>query len=424
MERGREHHGRARWDCRAGSGRWVVVETALGAALSIAAGPHAHIHGVDGLLVLCPSERVTGEQLAQGLSVYSPMLQCGVEEAAPSATMGRLETQVDRRRYGLGGEEGVGEFEEGVGPAVETLVERVAERAKGVKSVESFHDATIMHSPAASRTFRPPARLKRKLKVLLRRLRSTSNLHTIRYYKVIGRGVEARNFVLTMGTWGGGSQWCNRLCSAIHERRGVVSSSELVRWGGLAAMGAGALYILAEFMDLYNFVLAGGGEQLSDVMATAPYAVEALLLLLGDVLLLFGLFGLYVRQSEAAGTLGLVGFLVAFLGTALTVGVDWDEVFVVPILADAAPELLDAGPPLGIILSFLTFLVGWLMFGVAALRARVYPRWAALLLIVGAVLAGVPLSLSTVPFGIAVAWMGSTLFAGRNTSAEQPARVR
>jgi uncharacterized membrane protein YhaH (DUF805 family) len=79
---------------------------------------------------------------------------------------------------------------------------------------------------------------------------------------------------------------------------------------------------------------------------------------------------------------------------------------------------------LGIILSLLTFLVGWLMFGVAALRARVYPRWAALLLIVGAVGAGVPLPLSTVPFGIAVAWMGSTLFAGRNTSEEQPARVR
>ena len=144
---------------------WVVVEAAFGAALGIAAGPHAHVHGVDGLLVLCPGERVTGEQAAQGLGVYSPMPQRGVE-AAPSATMGRLETQVDRRRYGVCAEESVGELEEGVGPAVETRVERVAERAKGVKSVESFHDATIMHSPAASRTFRPPAGLKRKLSCL------------------------------------------------------------------------------------------------------------------------------------------------------------------------------------------------------------------------------------------------------------------
>jgi hypothetical protein len=43
---------------------WVVVEAALGAAFRVAAGPHAHIHGVDGLCVLCPGERVTGEQVA------------------------------------------------------------------------------------------------------------------------------------------------------------------------------------------------------------------------------------------------------------------------------------------------------------------------------------------------------------------------
>ena len=88
------------------------------------------------------------------------MLQCGVE-AAPSATMGRLlEAEVDGGRYGVCAEEGVGKVEESIGPTVEALVERVAE---GAKSVVRFHDATIMHSPAASRTFRPPAGLKRKL---------------------------------------------------------------------------------------------------------------------------------------------------------------------------------------------------------------------------------------------------------------------
>ena len=68
-------------------------------------------------------------------------------------------------RNGLGGEKRVGDVEESIGPAVETLVERGAERAKGVKSIEGFHDAPIMHSPASSRTFQPPARLKRKLRV-------------------------------------------------------------------------------------------------------------------------------------------------------------------------------------------------------------------------------------------------------------------
>ena len=202
-----------------------------------------------------------------------------------------------------------------------------------------------------------------------------------------------------------------------------MSSSGLIRWGGLAAMVGGVLYVLAELLDIYNFVLQGE-EEFSAVAATASYATETWLFLLGHVLVLFGLFGLYVRQSEATGPLLRVGFLVAFLGTSLGVGASWADTFVVPILADAAPELLDAGPPLGYFLSMSIFAIGWVLFGVAVLRARVYPRWAALLLIVGAVLSFLPLPLSTAPFGVAVAWMGSTLFTGRDASAEQPSRVR
>ena len=41
----------------------------------------------------------------------------------------------------------------------------------------------------------------------------------------------------------------------------------------------------------------------------------------GAVVLLGGLVGLYAKQSEAAGRLGFVGFLVAFLGTALPWGI-------------------------------------------------------------------------------------------------------
>ncbi len=185
----------------------------------------------------------------------------------------------------------------------------------------------------------------------------------------------------------------------------------------------GLLYILAELMDIYNFVLSGE-ERFSAIAATASYAIETWLFLLGDVLVLFGLFGLYTRQSEAAGPLGLVGFLVAFLGTALLVGASWGDVFVVPILVDAAPELLDAGPPFAYVLSLGIFAIGWVLFGVAALRARVYPRWAALLLIVGAVLSFLPLPLSTALFGVAVAWLGLILFTGRDASSEQPSRVR
>jgi hypothetical protein len=63
--------------------------------------------------------------------------------------MRRLEAQVNGRRDGaIRAEDGVGEFEESIVPAVEAFVERVAE---GAKSIGRFHDAPIMHS---SRAFR------------------------------------------------------------------------------------------------------------------------------------------------------------------------------------------------------------------------------------------------------------------------------
>jgi hypothetical protein len=153
-----------------------------------------------------------------------------------------------------------------------------------------------------------------------------------------------------------------------------------------------------------------------------------LLFLLGAILVLGGLVGLYARQSEQAGSLGLVGFLVTFLGMALVVGASWERAFTEPALAQVSPELLAQDPPgwvnFGFILSFALASVGWLLFGVATLRAGVYPRAAAILLIVGALISFVPLPLTEVFLAVAIAWLGFDLFRGGDGSAERPSRVR
>jgi hypothetical protein len=128
----------------------VVVEAALWAALGVAARPHAHVHGVDGRWS-ASGERMASEQPSQGFVLDPSPPECGVE-AAPAATMRCLEAQVDGRRSGdaVGGEDGVGEFEEGVGSATEPfVVERAAEGLESV--VVRFHDVSIMHSPGIFR---------------------------------------------------------------------------------------------------------------------------------------------------------------------------------------------------------------------------------------------------------------------------------
>ena len=197
-----------------------------------------------------------------------------------------------------------------------------------------------------------------------------------------------------------------------------MSSVSLVRVTGLAAILAGVLLVLGA---LLNWLAV-------EAVNSAAYVVQSVVFLLADALLLVGLVGLYIRLAEVSGgLLGLVGFLLALVGTAMVMGVFWDHTFRVPTLAQVAPTLLEHPPALvtfGFIFSFVLFGLGWLLFGFEAYRARVYPRPAVILLIGGVLLNIPPLPFVGPVFAVAVAWLGFALLTGRGPAAEQTSRVR
>jgi hypothetical protein len=167
--------------------------------------------------------------------------------------------------------------------------------------------------------------------------------------------------------------------------------STFIAAGAWAAIVGGAALVISFLLEW----LVVPYEKLGEVEAysTVSYQVSSGLRLLSTVLFLWALLALYNRQSIAAGTFGLWGFVVAFFGAALLAGNVWAEVFVWPTLARVAPNLvteLAAGGQSaeasslysGIGLSAPLFGIGIILFGLATLRAGVYPRWAAGLLIV------------------------------------------
>jgi hypothetical protein len=95
--------------------------------------------------------------------------------------------------------------------------------------------------------------------------------------------------------------------------------------------------------------------------------------------------------------LGLIGFLAAFLGTAMFLASGVFQCGVAPVLASnpATRPLLELdGPLLGGLLGMLfagtgcLFALGYLMFGVTMLRTRVFPKGAAVLLMLGSPVLG------------------------------------
>ncbi|MBA3609860.1 MAG: hypothetical protein H0W54_00330 [Rubrobacter sp.] len=201
----------------------------------------------------------------------------------------------------------------------------------------------------------------------------------------------------------------------------------VIRLGGLAAVLVGVFALIAELLDLYLYATTSE-DSFSEVATSATFTVQGVLILIGAMLLLVALVGIYASQAEAVGVLGSVGFFIALIGTALFVGATWDSIFFTPALAQAEPAFLDSDPTFleiaGGVLSQGLLVGGLIVFAVSTLRARVYPQAAAVLLLVGAVVGAIPLPLTTIVFGVALAWMGVSLLTGTGAAAGPPSRVR
>jgi hypothetical protein len=164
--------------------------------------------------------------------------------------------------------------------------------------------------------------------------------------------------------------------------------SRFVRLGAWAAMVSGVAVVVS--MVLAWLVVPYERLGLTEAYLTTSYSVSSGLRLLGVVLLVWGLIGIYGPQSRAAGTFGLWTFVFAFLATALAAGNTWAEVFVYPTLAQIAPAMLSgagfgteaAYMSTGLSLSYPLFYLGLILFAAATFWARVYPRWIAVLLVV------------------------------------------
>ncbi len=196
-----------------------------------------------------------------------------------------------------------------------------------------------------------------------------------------------------------------------------MSSSALIRWGGLAAMLGGTLWVIATVIHASK-----PRGCIAEECAFRPMresgALDGILTLLSVLLLAVGAVGLVtlVRRSGRFGRAGKAGVLIGAVGAALLV------------IATLIQVIFFGGDdfplwPAFVIPGLLAIAAGLVFLGVAILRSRVLPRWTAALLIIGALaMLGANEQtarvLLTIPLGVAWVAVGYVLWSGRQESAE------
>lgn len=213
--------------------------------------------------------------------------------------------------------------------------------------------------------------------------------------------------------------------NSIKEYKAIMNASTLMRLAGLSAMLAGLCFIIIGMFHPENVP--------SSVTTTTWVNVHIVATVLG-FFGLFGMAGLYARQVEKSGWLGLTGFLLLSVWFLLITGFSFVEAFILPHLAAESPAFVESllgmltGVPstvdLGVLpmlwnISGPMYILGPLLFGIATFRARVLPHWAGGLLTLAAVL--IPIGgmfpheyqakIAMIPVGLAMVWLGYALFS-------------
>jgi hypothetical protein len=212
-----------------------------------------------------------------------------------------------------------------------------------------------------------------------------------------------------------------------------ITATTLFRLAGLSAMVAGLCFIVMGMFHPVNIPAS---------ITTATWVNVHIFAVGMSFFGLFGIMGLYVRQAEKSGWLGLAGFVLFSIWMGLVMGFTFVEAFILPRLTTESPAFVAGflgmftGIPsevdLGILptlwnISGPIYILGSLLFGIATFRAAVLPRWAGALLVLGALLVPVGAIVPPeyqpkimIPVGLAVAWLGYALLTERREPASEP----
>ncbi len=192
-----------------------------------------------------------------------------------------------------------------------------------------------------------------------------------------------------------------------------MAPQTIVRWSG-AALAAGGL-CLALFMLVHPYGEIAGAHASHSARWVPAHSLH----FVGALLTLLGLPGLYARQMRQTGVLGLVGTVLAMVGTAMFVGTGMITAFVWPVIAQTAPGFVSADGPMfrdplttfATDTPYVAMVLGYAILAIASIRGRALPTETAVVLVIGIVLFSSPVE-PVGPFPFLLRVVGALVFGG------------
>jgi hypothetical protein len=195
--------------------------------------------------------------------------------------------------------------------------------------------------------------------------------------------------------------------------------SLLARRAAPLSIVAGALVIVTRLVIMLT--TPTDIESLKTYVLTTTHGINSVVSIVAFAMLVVALVATYQLQARRVGAFGLFALVMAVVGTVFMAGDWWFEAFAVPRLAEVAPAAMDtfaAGRLLaGGLTSFALFGLGWLLHGIASIRAHVFPAVVSWGITVGGLVSGVPLGVAylsgNVILGLAYVVLGMWLLRSR-----------
>jgi len=207
-----------------------------------------------------------------------------------------------------------------------------------------------------------------------------------------------------------------------------MSTSSIIKTEAILSLTGAIGLLLWWFLMPVLLPVADSADNFQNLILDNNWVSINIIGLISVIFLTLGFPGFYLKCYQRFNQLGFCGLIIALVGLILFTSIQYYETLLWPAAAEVNPELLhvkgalvsgDSRVVAGLLSSGAILGLGYILFGIAGLQTKFYPRIPLWLLIIGAPLFGngiiFPIrTIGLVLFCVGTIWLATSILKTNN----------